>query len=303
MNTDIRIAVSFRGNRKRKKLALLLGPGATDYLLDLWIGVAMSNPTGMLVAWDEHDIALEAGWQKDSKEFVDALMKVGFLEINDDGVYQLHDWEDHQGYVIHAQDRRERAKKAAAARWEKKKNDKKQEDNAKGKQDACVEQCKEHADSNAPTPTPTPIPTPIVTDYCPEPSEEVAEPEATDEPVESPVLVFPLIPRDGDFPVLQKDIDEWQETFPGIDVLQVLKRARQWSIDNPKRRKTKAGIRNHISTWLSKEQNKARAAPGSVPHGKVNCEICQYNQRAPCKNLNKEGFDKERCDSYKPIAN
>ena len=34
MNTDIRLAVSFRGHRKRKRLRLLLGPGSTDYLLE-----------------------------------------------------------------------------------------------------------------------------------------------------------------------------------------------------------------------------------------------------------------------------
>lgn len=32
MNSDIRLAVSFRGHRKRKRLQLLLGPGSTDYL-------------------------------------------------------------------------------------------------------------------------------------------------------------------------------------------------------------------------------------------------------------------------------
>ena len=35
MNSDIRLAVSFRGHRKRKRLRLLLGPGSTDYLIDL----------------------------------------------------------------------------------------------------------------------------------------------------------------------------------------------------------------------------------------------------------------------------
>ena len=34
-NTDIRIAVSFRGHRKRRKLRMLLGAGSTDYLVDL----------------------------------------------------------------------------------------------------------------------------------------------------------------------------------------------------------------------------------------------------------------------------
>ena len=41
MNTDIRISVSFKGHRKRKKLKLYLkDDGATEYLIDLWISVA-----------------------------------------------------------------------------------------------------------------------------------------------------------------------------------------------------------------------------------------------------------------------
>ena len=79
MNTDIRLSVSFRGHRKRKKLKQLLGDNATDYLIDLWIGAAVSRPTGKLTRWDENDIALEAGWHGEPKKFVDALLKSGWL--------------------------------------------------------------------------------------------------------------------------------------------------------------------------------------------------------------------------------
>ena len=51
MNTDIRIKVSFRDHRKRKRLRSLLRPGATDYLLDLWLATAMNHPDGVLAGW------------------------------------------------------------------------------------------------------------------------------------------------------------------------------------------------------------------------------------------------------------
>lgn len=70
-----------------------------------------------------------------------------------------------------------------------------------------------------------------------------------------PLLLIPLIKKDGEFPVHQTDIDQWQEAFPGIDVKQSLNRIRQWSIDNPHRRKTMNGIRRHISTWLGRDQD------------------------------------------------
>lgn len=96
MNTDIRIAVSFLGHRKRKRLRMLLGAGSTDCLLDLWISTAMNHPSGVLSGMDEIDIALEAGWDGDAQKFVDAMLQSGFLERMDDGTYRLHDWEEHQ---------------------------------------------------------------------------------------------------------------------------------------------------------------------------------------------------------------
>ena len=139
MNSDIRLAVSFRGHRKRKRLRLLLGPGSTDYLIDLWIATAMNHPTGTLRGMDETDIALEAGWEGEPKKFVSALVECGFLDKTPNGVYALHDWEEHQAYVIHAERRKAQARNAAAVRW------KPQED------EDMPEACSQHADSNAPS--------------------------------------------------------------------------------------------------------------------------------------------------------
>lgn len=118
MNSDIRLAISFRGHRKRKRLRLLLGPGSTDYLIDLWIAVAMSHPNGILYGMDETDIALDAGWEGEPHTLVQALLECGFLEKTAEG-YALHDWADHQAYVIHAEKRKMQARKAASPRREK----------------------------------------------------------------------------------------------------------------------------------------------------------------------------------------
>jgi hypothetical protein len=80
-----------------------------------------------------------------------------------------------------------------------------------------------------------------------------------------PVLMtIPLIKKDGQFIVTQKEVDEWQETFPGIDVLNTMRHIRQWNIDNPPSRKTKRGIRKHITGWLGREQdrNGGKRQPG-----------------------------------------
>ncbi len=84
-----------------------------------------------------------------------------------------------------------------------------------------------------------------------------------------PVLSIPLVKRDGEFPVHVADIREWEDSFPGVDVLAGLKHIRQWAIDNPPKRKTKRGIRGCITRWLAKAQDSgqyprtrgSRAAP------------------------------------------
>jgi len=61
-------------------------------------------------------------------------------------------------------------------------------------------------------------------------------------------------------------LSEWSDTFPGINVEAECKRARQWCIDNPKRRKTANGMLAFLFTWLSKEQNRGtgnRSGTGS----------------------------------------
>jgi 5-methylcytosine-specific restriction endonuclease McrA len=116
LNTDIRLSVSFKGHRKRRKLRLLLGDNSTDYLIDLWITVAQDRPTGVLTGWSPTDIALAAGWEGDAAQFVEALVNAGLLE-EAEGVYRLHDWEDHQPWVCKAPQRSEGARRSAAAKW------------------------------------------------------------------------------------------------------------------------------------------------------------------------------------------
>jgi len=119
MNADIRISVSFRGHRKRRKLKTILGPDATDYLLDLWIGAAVSRPEGILHGFGAVDIAMEAGWGGDPNEFLTTLIEVGFIDVLEDGGYALHDWQEHQPFVAQSNVRSERARKAIHARWTK----------------------------------------------------------------------------------------------------------------------------------------------------------------------------------------
>lgn len=97
---------------------MILGDRATDYLLDLWLSVAMERPDGNLAGLDAMDIAIMAGWGSDPMTLVNALVEVGFLDVttvertlNDvttnvtTNSYSLHDWAEHNGYACAANDR------------------------------------------------------------------------------------------------------------------------------------------------------------------------------------------------------
>ena len=78
---------------------------------------------------------------------------------------------------------------------------------------------------------------------------------STELPSAPPVLM--LLLNDGsEFEIKEQDVAEWQETFPNVDVMQQLRSMKLWCRDNPKKRKTKNGIRRFVTNWLDREQNR-----------------------------------------------
>lgn len=59
-----------------------------------------------------------------------------------------------------------------------------------------------------------------------------------------------------EYPITQDDIDAWAELYPAVDILQELRKMRGWCDANPRKRKTKSGIRRFIASWLAREQDR-----------------------------------------------
>lgn len=116
MNQDIRISVGFFQHHKTKKLIYKLDYKGVVALLSLWTYAAQNKPKGILTNMDKIDIALSACWIDDADLFVDTLVDIGFLEDNE-GMYTIHDWEKNNPYVFHAEERSEKARTAAQAKW------------------------------------------------------------------------------------------------------------------------------------------------------------------------------------------
>ena len=83
--------------------------------------------------------------------------------------------------------------------------------------------------------------------YCSEPKEDLAS---------EPSVITLTLNDKSEYPIFQKDIDEWEELYPAVDVMQQLRHMKAWCDSNPAKRKTKRGVRRFITSWLIKEQDK-----------------------------------------------
>jgi hypothetical protein len=78
------------------------------------------------------------------------------------------------------------------------------------------------------------------------------------------LLVLPCVGRGPqEFRLTRGKIAEYQESFPGLDVLAECRKALQWIRDNPLKRKTHRGMPAFVCRWLStaNDSRRSRASP------------------------------------------
>lgn len=149
MNIDIRLSLEFFDHPKVGKLEKRLGLEGVFCLLKLWAWTAKNRSGGKLAGLDEEDVEFAARWNGEDGKLVATLLDLRLLE-EQDGVFFIHDWEEHQAYASKSDDRSSKAKKAAAARWSKAKEER--EADASNAQPMLTDatSINEHAFSNAP---------------------------------------------------------------------------------------------------------------------------------------------------------
>lgn len=95
---------------------------------------------------------------------------------------------------------------------------------------------------------------------CPKPSRKRSKPV---EP-EADVPAIPL--NDGtEWRPKASLYEEYEKTFPAVNIPQQFQEMRTWSLSNPKMKKTPGGVARFVRTWLEKEQNRA----GRIPTNKA----------------------------------
>lgn len=118
---DIRLDVGFFRHEKTLRLEARLGHEGITRLLRLWTWAAEHRPKGNLDGLAAPEIEALVGWSGAPGELVRELVNFGWIDDpkRDGTRLKIHDWPEHQEYVVKRPERRSAAKLAAAARWER----------------------------------------------------------------------------------------------------------------------------------------------------------------------------------------
>lgn len=118
MSIYVRLQTSFWQHRKTMRLRGIIGDDAFWIPPRLWSYAAQNQPDGDFSDYSASELALLLGYHKDAQAMLEALQQARFLDE-----MKIHGWEEHNGYHGVFADR---AKKAAAARWEKERSKEKE---------------------------------------------------------------------------------------------------------------------------------------------------------------------------------
>lgn len=106
--------------------------------------------------------------------------------------------------------------------------------------------------------------------------EDCSEPlRAASEPA---VLVFPTVGKIKTWPLTGVKLDEYRESYPGVDVLAECRKARQWCLDNGPKRKTAQGMPAFLGRWLAKEQDRGGRSSTGGSNGDPRGNIATVNR-------------------------
>lgn len=67
--------------------------------------------------------------------------------------------------------------------------------------------------------------------------------------------------------VYEKELNEFKELYPAVDIEQELRKMKGWLIANPSKRKTRRGVMRFVNSWLSRCQDSGQRNAGGGANG------------------------------------
>ena len=69
------------------------------------------------------------------------------------------------------------------------------------------------------------------------------------------------------------DMIAWAKAYPAVDVFQEIRAMESWLDANPKKRKTKRGIKSFVVRWLGRAQNQGGSSPAFIGNQAVAAKL------------------------------
>ena len=60
------------------------------------------------------------------------------------------------------------------------------------------------------------------------------------------------------------DMIAWAKAYPAVDVFQEIRAMESWLDANPKKRKTPAGVKRFVNSWLARSQDRGGSSPAVI---------------------------------------
>lgn len=117
---------------KTKKVIRRLGYEGFFCLVNLWCWAAQNRIDGAFENMSIEDIEIAANWNGEYKKLVTQFVDIGFIGVNDDDEFFLHDWEEHQPWIVRAESRSMAARLSKLAQHDRKKFQELKESGVKG---------------------------------------------------------------------------------------------------------------------------------------------------------------------------
>lgn len=114
--TDFRVSIGFSSHPKIKELERRRGDRGVLALIKLWEFTALHYTDGVLPNMSAADLARHVGRGSHFRKLIDDLLALRLLDRIEGG-FQVHDWDEHQGWVAKARKRSRNASASAKARW------------------------------------------------------------------------------------------------------------------------------------------------------------------------------------------
>jgi len=117
-------------------------------------------------------------------------------------------------------------------------------------------------------------------------AEEGAASTTTDPPSklivsDSVVMLFPTADKPTKWGLLQSKVDEYRETYAELDIVRECRNARQWCVDNRKKRKPFDEIPNFLNSWLKRSQSQLQHN-GNGKSSRRDPAVSNSDQRCVC---------------------